>query len=94
MSFLSLEFVARHPAVLTPYLWANLVAFVSRTGPTPFIYRFRVEPTAEGSRVILEGSITGEGLKGPTALLATGAGRLFGRGMTENLKRLKTRLES
>jgi uncharacterized protein YndB with AHSA1/START domain len=72
---------------------SDLVTFASRAGPTPFVYRFRIEPTATGSRVILEGSITGEGLTGPTALLAPLAGKFFARGMSENLKTLKTRLE-
>jgi uncharacterized protein YndB with AHSA1/START domain len=71
----------------------DLVTFASRAGPTPFVYRYRVEPTAAGSRVILEGSITGEGLTGPTALLAPFAGKFFARGMTENLKMLRMRLE-
>jgi uncharacterized protein YndB with AHSA1/START domain len=71
----------------------DLVTFASRAGPTPFVYRFRIEPTATGSRVILEGSITGEGLIGPTALLAPLAGKFFARGMSENLKTLKARLE-
>lgn len=72
----------------------SLVTFTSRSGPTPFLYRYRVEPTAAGSRVTLEGSITGEGLQGPAALLAPVAGKFFARGMTENLKALKARLES
>ena len=72
----------------------DLVTFVSRSGPTPFVYRYRVEPTTAGSRVTLDGSITGEGLTGPAALLAPFSGKFFARGMTENLKTLKTRLES
>lgn len=72
----------------------DLVTYASRSGPTPFVYRYRIEPTAAGSRVILEGSITGEGVTGPAALLAPFAGKFFARGMTENLKTLKTRLES
>jgi uncharacterized protein YndB with AHSA1/START domain len=71
-----------------------LVTFASSSGPTPFVYRYRVEPTAAGSRVTLEGSITGEGLQGPAALLASFAGKFFARGMVENLKALKARLES
>lgn len=72
----------------------NLIEFNSRSGPTPFVYRYRVERTGTGSRVTLEGSITGEGLKGPAALLSPLAGRFFGRGMAQNLKALKARLES
>jgi len=69
------------------------IAFASRSGPTPFTYRYRIEPTGAGSRVTLEGSITGEGLRGRWALLAPLAGRLFERGMARNLESLKARLE-
>jgi hypothetical protein len=71
----------------------TLVTFASRSGPTPFVYRYRVEPTATGSKVTLEGSITGEGLQGPAAFLAPIAGKFFARGMAENLKTLKAILE-
>ena len=72
----------------------SLVTFASRSGPTPFVYRYRVEPTGAGARVTLEGSITGEGLQGAAALLTPFAGKFFARGMAENLKVLKARLES
>jgi uncharacterized protein YndB with AHSA1/START domain len=72
----------------------SLVTFASRSGPTPFVYRYRVEPTGAGSRVTLEGSITGDGLQGAAALLAPFAGKFFARGMAENLKAFKARLES
>ena len=78
---------------VTQFQKPNLVEFTSQDGPTPFVYRYRVEPREAGSRVTLEGSISGEGLKGPTALLAPFAGKLFGRGMAQNLKALKARLE-
>lgn len=71
----------------------TLITFASVSGPTPFTYRYRVEPTADGSKVTLEGSITGEGLRGPAALLAPLAGRFFEKGMAKNLNALKTRLE-
>jgi len=71
----------------------RLVAFTSLSGPTPFTYRYRVEPLAHGSTVILEGSITGDGLRGPAALLAPLAGRFFERGMAQNLQALKARVE-
>ncbi len=70
------------------------IAFASRTGPTPFVYRYSVEPTGFGSRVTLEGSITGEGLRGASAILAPFASRFFERGMAKNLEMLKSRLES
>jgi uncharacterized protein YndB with AHSA1/START domain len=72
----------------------DLVTFASRSGPTPFVYRYRVEAAPAGSRVTLEGSISGEGLAGSAALLAPFADKLFARGMTKNLETLKMRLES
>lgn len=72
----------------------DLVTFASRRGPTPFVYRYRVGAAPAGSRVTLEGSISGEGLAGPAALLAPFADKLFARGMTKNLETLKMRLES
>lgn len=72
----------------------SLITFSSRSGPTPFRYRYRVDPSDAGSRVTLEGSISGEGLRGPAALLAPVAGKFFARGMAQNLKALKARLEA
>ena len=72
----------------------SLITFTSRSGPTPFVYRYMIEPAETGSRVTLEGSITGEGLKGPAALLAPFAGKFFARGMAENLQELKSRIEA
>lgn len=71
----------------------RVVAFSSVSGPTPFVYRYRVEPSGSGSKVTLEGSITGEGLRGAAALLSPLAGKFFARGMAQNLKALKARLE-
>ena len=78
---------------ITEFEQPSVIAFTSRSGPTPFVYRYRVEATASGSRVILEGSITGEGLRGPAALLAPLAGKFFEKGMAKNLATLKARLE-
>jgi hypothetical protein len=72
----------------------SLVTFASRSGPTPFVYRYRVDPSDGGSRVTLEGTISGEGLRGPAALLAPFAGKFFARGMAQNLKALKARLDA
>lgn len=65
----------------------------SRRGPTPFAYRFELRPDGPATRVTLDGSITAEGLSGPFALLAPVAGKLFERGMAENLRTLRRRLE-
>jgi uncharacterized protein YndB with AHSA1/START domain len=72
----------------------RLVAYTSVSGPTPFTYRYRVEPRAGGSRVVLQATITGEGLSGPAAYLAPLAGKFFERGMAKNLRMLKARLEN
>ena len=78
---------------VTEFRQPSMITFTSRSGPTPFVYRYRVESGGAGSRVTLEGSITGEGLKGPAALLAPLAGKFFERGMAKNLKAMKARLE-
>lgn len=63
-------------------------------GPTPFDYRYTLEPAPGGTRLTLEGAITGSGLQGAAALLAPFAGPLFQRGMAANLEALKHTLES
>lgn len=65
----------------------------SVAGPTPFQYRYSLEPTRNGTRLALEGAITGQGLEGPAGLLAPLAPTLFKRGMAENLRVLKRILE-
>ncbi|MEV0401425.1 SRPBCC family protein [Actinoallomurus sp. NPDC050550] len=69
------------------------VTFVSVNGPTPFRYRYRVEPVPGGTRLTLDGEISGEGLPGPAVLLGGLAERLFRQGMTRNLRALKHILE-
>lgn len=78
---------------ITEFAEPTLITFTSRSGPTPFVYRYRVAPTPTGSRLTLEGTISGEGLRGPAALLAPLAGRFFEKGMAKNLAVLKARLE-
>lgn len=79
---------------VSEYEQPRLVTFSSRSGPTPFVYRYLIEETEQGSRVTLEGAITGKGLKGPAALLAPLAGKFFEKGMAKNLRVLKGRLEN
>jgi len=69
------------------------VTLRSLSGPTPFTYRYRLEPAGAGTRLVLEGEISGEGLAGPAALLAPLAGAFFERGMAVNLRALKSHLE-
>lgn len=71
------------------------VTLRSLEGPTPFTYRYTLEPRPNaGTRLTLEGTITGEGLQGPAALLAPFAGQIFRKGMAKNLAALKHTLET
>jgi carbon monoxide dehydrogenase subunit G len=70
------------------------VTFTSKSGPTPFVYDYRVMPTGATTRLTLEGSISGGGLSGPAALLGPVAESLFKRGMSDNLDELKGILEA
>jgi len=79
---------------VTSYELDKEVTFASTSGPTPFTYRYRVEPAADGTRLTLDGEISGEGLPGPAAHLGALAGRLFQQGMKKNLRVLKRVLET
>jgi uncharacterized protein YndB with AHSA1/START domain len=69
------------------------VTFTSLSGPTPFVYRYRVEPVGEATRLTLEGTISAAGLRGPAVLLGPLAEGLFKRGMRDNLGTLSRILE-
>lgn len=69
------------------------VTLRSLDGPTPFTYRYGLEPVDGGTRLTLEGAISGEGLRGAAALLAPLASGFFKRGMADNLRTLKHVLE-
>ena len=70
------------------------VTFESREGPTPFRYRYAVEPDASGSRLSLDAEISSAGLPGPLAQLDGVATRAFKQGMQHNLEGLKHLVES
>ena len=70
------------------------VSFTSVSGPTPFVYRYVIESAGTGTRLVLNGSISGAVLSGPAALLAPLAEGLFKRGMRDNLGQLKRLLEA
>lgn len=76
----------------------RLVTFESRSGPTPFRYRYTLEPltTAHGAgtRLRLEGSIDATGLPGPLGRLGPMASQLFKHGMRDNLAELKRLVET
>ncbi|MES1170285.1 MAG: SRPBCC family protein [Leifsonia sp.] len=84
---------AENEVAITSYVSAREVTFASQRGPTPFVYHYVVEPSGTGTRLTLEGSISGAGLKGPAALFAPLAEGHFKRGMRENLGQLRRILE-
>jgi uncharacterized protein YndB with AHSA1/START domain len=75
------------------YTLNHQVTIESREGPTPFRYRYRVEPSQEGTTLTLDGSISSAGLPGPAAHLGQLATQLFKHGMKQNLHQLKQILE-
>jgi hypothetical protein len=84
---------ATNEVEVTTYESGREVAFTSLSGPTPFVYRYFVEPDGDATKLILEGTISGAGLSGPAALLGPLAEGLFKRGMRDNLAVLKAALE-
>jgi uncharacterized protein YndB with AHSA1/START domain len=70
------------------------VTFESREGPTPFRYRYAVEPNGHGSRLTLDADISRAGLPGALAHLDAVATRAFKQGMHHNLEELKQLVES
>ena len=84
---------ARNEVEVTAYESGREVTFTSRSGPTPFVYRYVVEADGDATQLTLEGSISGAGLSGPAALLGPLAEGVFKRGMRDNLGVLKELLE-
>jgi hypothetical protein len=72
---------AHNDVEVTSYQLDKEVTFASTSGPTPFRYHYRVEPITDGTRLTLDGEISGEGLPGPAARLGSLASRLFQQGM-------------
>jgi uncharacterized protein YndB with AHSA1/START domain len=70
------------------------VTFESREGPTPFVYRYAVDPDGEGSLLTLDAEISSTGPGGPLAHLDGIATRAFKQGMRQNLEGLKQLVES
>jgi uncharacterized protein YndB with AHSA1/START domain len=85
---------AHNDVEVTSFQQDEEVTFASVSGPTPFVYRYRVAPVPGGTRLTLDGQISAEGLSGPAALLGGLAERLFERGMRTNLGALKRIVES
>jgi hypothetical protein len=84
---------ALNDVAITSYLDGEEVTFTSLSGPTPFIYRYLVQPLRDATRLTLQGTISASGLPGPAALLGPLAEGLFKRGMQDNLGTLKRILE-
>jgi uncharacterized membrane protein len=72
----------------------RILELSSVTGPTPFVYRYELAPAARGAQLRLRGTISGEGLAGPIALLKPLAEKFFQHGMVDNLETLKRLMET
>jgi uncharacterized protein YndB with AHSA1/START domain len=84
---------ALNEVAITSYRAGEEVTFTSLSGPTPFAYRYRIQPAGDTTRLTLEGTISASGLPGPAGLLGPLAEGLFKRGMRDNLGALKRALE-
>ena len=69
------------------------VTLTSRTGPTPFRYRYTLHAASGRTRLELHGEITPDGLAGVAGLRPLAA-LAFKRGMQHNLASLKRVVES
>jgi len=68
----------------------NAFAIRTTSGPTPFVYRYRISPDGDGAVVELDGSVE---LPRPAALVAPLAARAVKHGVDDNLATLKRILE-
>lgn len=78
---------------VTEYELDRRFTLESVRGPTPFRYRYTLAPAGHGTRLTLDGRISGAGLPGPMSRLDGVATRLFKQGMRQNLNRLKRLVE-
>jgi hypothetical protein len=78
---------------VTSYTEGQEITLTSVDGPTPFTYRYRVDPAPHGARLQLEGTISAAGLTGAARFLGPVAERFFKRGMRDNLGTLKEILQ-
>ena len=80
---------------ITEYELPGVFTLKSRSGPTPFTYRYVLAPNQpDGTRLRLEGEISGEGLGGPLSLFAPLASMFFERGMRTNIETFKRLVEA
>jgi uncharacterized protein YndB with AHSA1/START domain len=86
---------AHNTVEITEYEAQRRVTLESRHGPTPFRYRYTLQPRPHGATsIMLDGRISGAGLPGPIGHLGPLATRLFKHGMRSNLAELKRLIES
>ena len=82
-------------AEITEYEADRRVTLESRDGPTPFRYRYTLQPRPGGvTSIMLDGRISGAGLPGPIGHLGPLATQLFRHGMRRNLAELKRLIAS
>ena len=84
---------AHNDVELTEHEPNRHVTLESVDGPTPFRYRYTLEPTGQGTRLTLDGRISSAGLPGPIGRLDGVATQAFKRGMRQNLNQLKRIME-
>jgi Polyketide cyclase / dehydrase and lipid transport len=84
----------RNEIAVTEFLADKVFTVASLSGPTPFQYRYSLEPLGEKTRLCLEARITGEGLPGPLAHVDVLVTQLFKRGMGDNLRKLRQLIEA
>jgi len=71
----------------------RILTLRSVSGPTPFRYRYVLEPSAGGTLLRLQGEISGDGLPGLLSMVGGFAEPFFRRGMEANLRTLKGLIE-
>ena len=84
----------KNEVAITEFEPDALFTIESLNGPTPFRYRYTLEPLGNKTRLRLDGRITGKGLPGPLAHIDALATHLFKRGMGENLRALSHLIET
>jgi len=84
----------QNEVAVTEYVADQLFTIESVSGPTPFRYRYSLEPAAKRTKLRLEGEITGDGLPGPLAHVDVLVTQLFKRGMGDNLRKLSQLIET
>jgi len=86
---------AHNTITITEHDAHHRVTVESSDGPTPFRYRYTLQPIPGGATSLrLDGRISGAGLPGPIGHLDPLATQLFKHGMRRNLAELKRVIES